>query len=1060
MKIIDQSIRYPTTTAVGVIMLLMFGAIALARIPVQLTPSVEDPVISIITIWPGASPAEVEREIVDEQERQLKSVEGLVEMESQCSDSAGTITLTFRVGTDLDSAMLRVSNRLEQVPNYPADAEKPLIQTVDPNANAIAWFVLLPTEDNPYPGDVWALQDFIDDFIKPEFERVPDVAVSNFFGGRAREMHVVVDPAQLAQRRVTVNEVAAALERENRNFSGGDFSEGKRRYIVRTVGEYGSPEDIEEVVVAVRNEIPIYLKDVGKAELGYAKPGAHVFNKGREIIAINVTNVPGSNVLRVMEGVNEARDRLNAERLAPMGLQLILVYDQTDYINSAVDLVQQSLIIGGFLAIAALLLYLRSVTSTLVIAVAIPISVVGGFLAMSVFGRSLNVVSLAGMAFAVGMVVDNAIVVLENIYRHRQSGKRRIEAAYDGAREVWGAVLASTLTTIAVFVPVVFMKEEVGQLFGDIALAISCAVGLSLIVSITVIPALSAKILGRREQVEADAAGRPGLFGLVSFAGRFTDAVGNFVYRLTGSLSLRLGVVLLLTLIAVGGSWLLMPKKEYLPLGNQNWIIGFLLPPPGYSLDEVNKLQEIITEETQHLWQYEAGSDEAIAQPGGGIDNFFFVTVTGFSFLGAKSNDPLRVRELIPEFMRANARLPGSIFVMNQSSLFERGLNQGRAIDIEITGPDLNQLIALGGEIFGRVQQLLPDAQARPIPSLDLGNPEVQVKIHRQRAAELGISNRELGYAVSALVDGTKASDYQFEGKEIDLRLIVAGRDATRRTHLLEELPIATPQGDLVTLGSIADVTQVNGPVQIHRTERQRAITVQVTPSEEMALEQAMETIENEIVAPLRSSGRLSGLYQVALSGSADKLDQAVVTIRWNLLLALAITFLLLAALFESFIYPLVIMVSVPLASLGGLMGLRVVDLFSSQALDVLTMMGFIILIGTVVNNPILIVHQSLNHMRHQAMGPREAIREAVRNRMRPIFMSVTTSVMGMLPLVLFPGAGAELYRGLGGVVIGGLLVSTVFTLLMVPALFSLVLDLRSAIARRFSQPTPFFGRF
>ena len=429
MKIIQESIRYPVTTAVGVILLILFGALALNRIPVQLTPEVEKPQLFITTLWPGASPNEIEHEIVDEQEEQLKSLEGLIKMESSSRDSAGTVTLTFQVGTSIDAALLRVANRLEQVPAYPDDADKPVITSSNVDESAIAWWALRPTRENGFVGDMASLYDFVSDFVEPELERVPGVGNSNFYGGQPREMQVIVNPAGLAARRVTINELGAALDRENRNYSGGDFVEGKRRYIVRTVGEYGSAEDIENIVVAVRNGIPVYLRDVARAQLGFRKPTDKVFMMGTEIIIINAIRVPGANVLQVMANLKQTVQHLNDDLLAAQGLELIQVYDQTEYIRSAIALVRQSLFIGGALAILVLLLFLRSASSTLIISVAIPISIVGSLLMMYWLGRTLNVVSLAGLAFAVGMVVDNSIVVLENIYRHLQLGKSRFSAA-------------------------------------------------------------------------------------------------------------------------------------------------------------------------------------------------------------------------------------------------------------------------------------------------------------------------------------------------------------------------------------------------------------------------------------------------------------------------------------------------------------------------------------------------------------------------------------------------------------------------------------------------------
>ncbi len=1039
MKIIESAVRFPVSTAVGVILLILFGVISLFRIPVQLTPNVEEPKVTVTTTWLGASPQEIEREIVEEQEEQLKGVEGMLKMESSSSDGIGSITITFPAGANIDDALLKVSNRLDQVPSYPEDADKPVVTTVDVNESAIAWLILRQKEGE-YPGDIATLFDFVDDFIKPEIERVDGVAGSNIFGGREREMQVVVNPGQLAARQVTVNQLAAALDRENRNYSGGDFDEGKRRYLVRTVGEYRSPEDIENIVVAVKNGVPVYVKDVAQAQLGYRKSVARVYNFGRQVLALNAIRQTGANVLDVMDRLRETVANINRDLLQPRGLELVQVYDETDYIRSAISLVQQSLVVGGLLAIAVLLLYLRSASSTLVIAVAIPISVIGTFLMMLWFGRTLNVVSLAGMAFAVGMVVDNSIVVLENIYRHRQMGDSRPEAANRGASQVWGAVLASTLTTIAVFLPVFFIVGEVGQLFGDIAIAISCAVGLSLIVSITVIPSLSAKILGG---VKPDKGKRAP--ATVRMGRAFTEGVTGTVAWINRSWLRRIALIALLTGIPIGLGWKLVPDTEYLPVGNQNFLFGLILPPPGYNVDEVAKLASHY-DSLQPLWDSEPDSPEALAQPGGGIQNFFFVALADRAFMGFRSRDPLRVRELIPVIEEAGQGMPGTLVILNQSSIFQRGIDEGRNIDVDLTGPELERLLALGGEVFGKVLELLPTAQARPIPSLDLGNPEIQIEANRRRAADLGISNRDLGYTVSALVDGAKASDYRYEGKEIDLR--IKGDDSIGyRTHLLEQIPIASPGGQLVTLGSVSEISLVNGPTQINHRERQRVITIRLTPDETTPLEAALRKIEDGIIAPMTEQGRLGGLYTAWMSGSADKLTETARQIKWDLALALVITYLLMAALFESFLYPFVIMFSVPLAGFGGVLGLAVLNLFTYQALDVLTMMGFIILIGTVVNNAILIVHQSLNHMREDGMAPDAAIVEAVHNRIRPIFMSVSTSVFGMLPLVLFPGAGSELYRGLGSVVVGGLALSTVFTLFLVPALLSLTLDLRLAVA-------------
>ncbi|MFQ5926177.1 MAG: efflux RND transporter permease subunit, partial [Terriglobia bacterium] len=979
MKIIEAAIRYPVSTAVGVILLVLFGTIALFRIPVQLTPTVDEPEITVRTVWPGASPQEIEREIVEEQEKQLKSVEGLIKLESQSFESFGQVVLTFQTGTDLDTALLKVANRLEQVPRYPDDADKPVITSVNIEGSAVAWLTLEPIPGGPFRGEIENLYDFADDFIKPQLERVSGVAMANIYCGRERELQVIVDPAALAARQVTLRQMADALDRENRNFSGGDFDEGKRRYVVRTVGEYSSPEEIANVIIAHRNAVPIYVRDIARVTLGYRKAGAVCWQKETRILALNVLRETGSNVLEVMAGLRAAVDDLNRELLHPRGLDLRVVDEETEYIYSAIGLVRQSLFLGGALAILVLLVFLRApftpviavavfmlllflraptlfiipvgilmlvfflrrAPSTLVIAVAIPISLIGTFLLMGFFERTLNVISLAGMAFAAGMVVDSSVVVLENIYRHRQRGKPRFQAAYDGAREVWGAILASTLTTVAVFVPVVFVQEEAGQLFRDIAIAISCAVSLSLIVSITVIPSLSNKIL-RTAKTEAHYAahGFHNLFGLVSVARRLGQWVPQAVYWICGTVPRRLAIIAMLTVTPILLAWWLLPKAEYLPTGNRNAVFAILLPPPGYNTQEVARLRETMEPELARLWRDEPGSPKAQAQPGGGIDSLWFVGWGRQVFMGLSANDPDRVRELIPEVQQAIGRLPGTFGIVSQFGLFQRSETSSRFIDIELTGPELERLIALGGQIFVQIGQELREAQARPIPSLDLGNPEVRVLTHRRRAADVAISNRELGFAVNALVDGAKVSDYQHEGREIDLMLRGKDEYATR-THELEMIPIATPDGRLVTLGSVAELDVVAGPVQINHVERERAITIQVTPSEQMPLEAAMDAISNDILQPLRDRGELGGLYRATLSGTADKLTQTRRALQWNFILAIVISYLLMAALFESFLYPFVILFSVPLAALGGFVGLRVMNVFRYQPMDVLTMLGF-----------------------------------------------------------------------------------------------------------------------
>jgi len=1194
MWLIDAFVHNPVKVAVGAILLVLFGLISFMAMPMQLTPEVEIPKISIETRWPGASPTEVEREIVQEQEEQLKAVEGMTKMTAECADSQGTITLEFAVGTDLSEALLKVNSRLQQVEEYPEEAKEPVISTSDPRANAIAWFILRPRvasreeiaalqqkhaqvaelleparrahnvglrtrrlqqlwEEHPelreliaplMPTDVNVpeLKRFAEDFIEARFERVDGVSNANVYGGREEELQVTVDPQRLAARGLTIADLRRALQEENRDISAGDVWEGKRRWVVRTLGRLRSPEQVGDVIVAQGDQgEPVYVRDVADVAPGFKKPTAVVRNFGTTCIAINAVRKTGANVLDAMDGLKEANAKLNRTLLAQRGLELIQVYDETDYIYASVDLVQWNIIIGGVLTIGVLLLFLRSWRSTIVIAIAIPTSLIGTFLLLNLMDRSLNVISLAGLAFAVGMLVDNAVVVLENVYRHSQMGDNPLKAAVRGATEVWGAVVASTLTTLAVFLPVLFVQEEAGQLFRDIALAISCAVGLSLIVSITVIPTASARLLRRRrgtsidEEDEEDgdgndegyaeqhgedlsaqhafdngfghadddregfadevvAAGDPvaarasvaseddrrandagkhrhGVGGRLAallapplrLADRLAERFVNHVVHVNGAVQrrhwLRWTVVLGFVAVALGLSWLMMPKVEYLPAGNRNLVIAVLLPPPGYNVDKTLEMGRQLEEATEPLWNVDPEDAAAMDKPA--IADYFFVASPRRVLMGTRAMQSQRVGQLVGVMQAKAGQLPGTFAIASQRSLFSSELGSGRKIDVEISGPDLPRLVAMGQEIMGQLQEVMPPGtRTLPRPSLDLSSPEVHVIRKPKQASDMQMPTNELGYAVDALIDGAYATDYYKEGDKIDLTIVGAPSFA-ERTQDIADLPVATPTGDLSQIEGLARVDLAGGPEQINRRERQRAITLEVTPPLDLPLEEAIERIEQNIIQPRFESGELGGAYQMTLAGTADKLRATWNALRWNFVLALLITYLLMAALFESWLYPLVIILSVPLGAVGGLIGLWAVNVYlafwpytTPQTLDVLTMLGFVILIGTVVNNPILIVHQALNHMRDEQMAPDRAVLESVRIRIRPIFMTTATTVLGLCPLVLFPGAGSELYRGLGAVVLGGLLVSTATTLLIVPTMFSLAMDLKMRSARLLGRRT------
>lgn len=1198
MKLLELLVLSPVKVAVGVLLVILFGLISLDRMPIQLIPEVQTPTISIRTSWPGASPQEFEQEIIEQQEEYLRSVEGLTKMSSSSYGPQGRITLEFAIGTNMNEALLKVNSQLQQVPDYPETVDEPVITTSNFDDEPIAWFVLGPRPPNeaeyeaflaahpelgerleavrkahnsglammrlrelveqdevfgellPEHENIIGLRRFVEDSIEASFERVEGVARSDVHGGLEDELQVIVDPYKLAARDVTIFDVRDAIRGLNENLPAGYFDEGKRRWFVRTLGQFESPEQVEEALLDVGDGgAPLYVGDVAEVRLGLKDPAGLVRRFGESAIGVSVIRETGANVLDVMQGLRQVTARLNSGPLAQQGLYLTQIYDETEYIYSSLDLVQSNIILGGALTMIVLMVFLhlnvRTILTvplvlatalaatyispwffvltlavvviaglwfaraTLVAGLVIPTSIIGTFLMMNLFGRSLNVISLAGLAFAVGMLVDNAIVVMESIYRRQHElGESPLTAAVRGTQEVWGAVLASSLTSVAIFLPVVFIEQEAGQLFRDIALAITAALVLSLVVSTTVIPTATVRLFrnsatGNRRERSSSTVGDGDSHeghdnGQVSFGGNRPPARTGFSARLVRGIEAAAGkfiaavvalnrwiqrglvrqLVVVGTLVgaSIGLSYALWPEAEYLPTGNRNQIIGTIRPPQGYNYDEMMRLGQQLEENLRPYWNVDSSDAPLDPDAPPAIDDFFYVVDTFRVFISVRARDPSRASELLPLIREAGADLPGTTITSQQTSLFEKGRSGGRTIELEVSGPDLVKLETISQHVIDTVedadpetpgaQPLLADAQTRANPELGATSPEIHVRPRAFRTRQNDLSTTELGYTVDAMVDGAYAGDYFLDGDKIDL-MIKGETQYADSAEALRNAVIATPAAQVVPLESVATVEMTSGPEQIDHREGMRAITIDISPPQSIALQEAMRRIQSQIIDPLQESGQLSGPYRIDLGGTADKLRQAWDALRFNLVLALLITYLLMAGLFESWLYPFVIILSVPLGAVGGVLGLQSLNLYLAaleswglgiaqvQQLDVLTALGFVILIGTVVNNPILIVHQAINHMQEDGMSRRQAILESTRSRIRPIFMTTVTTLFGLLPLVLFPGAGSELYRGLGSVLLGGLLVSTVFTLFLVPTLLNLTMAGKERLLALFKKPAP-----
>ncbi len=1032
MDLIKFSIKNPVTIIVSVLIVVMFGLLSLNSLPYQLTPNVTKPEIKITTTWPGATPYEIEREIIEEQEDALKSLNNLIEYESSSQDNYGEITLTFKLGTDLRAALQDVSNKLNEVSSYPDNVDEPIIETA--TASPVIWMMLQTLEGNTRHIDEY--KTYFEDEIKPLIKRVNGVAGTMGGGGREQEMQINLDVNKLASYNLTINQVIDILQKENVDISAGVQNMGRRAYRIRTVHKFTSTQDIKNIVLISNREQRVTVGDVATVNFGYETASGVAMFMGQDGIFLGVQPNSDVNTVQLTNDVEKVVNELNATVLKDRGLKIKWIYDQRPYIVGSVDLVQQNIIIGGILAIFILILFLRAIAPTAVVSIAIPISVIGTFIVLDLLGRSLNTISLAGISFAVGMLVDSAIVVLENIDRHRKEGRSISEAAYVGAKEVWGALIASASTTMAVFLPIIFLEDEAGQLFKDIAIAVTAAVSFSLFVSIAVIPMLwkkFASISGKEPR---------GQSSLTKFG---DNIVKKFMSIVNLSLKNTFTKVITISVLAVSSISIILvlfPKMDYLPQGNKNLIFNILIPPPGLSYQERYDMGAYLMKQIEPHYNKDVGEYP-------GINRAFYVSFGDFTLFGGTSMHESRAKDLMPLFRPIINSLPSTFGVTIQSGVFESGVGEGNNVNIDISGEKIEEIADVGTQLFIAANQIIPGAQVRPVPSIELLYPEIRIKPNQDALKALNMSSQDLGIVADVFMDGRQIGDFEQDGKK-KINLVVRARDEQIKTpEDILNSQVVLPNGSLVPFNSLATYESTTGISEIRHLDGKRTITLQITPPLGMTIEETMTLLDNAI-SKIKSEGQITKGIDVKISGTADKLSETIGMLSINFILALVIIYLLMAALFGNFLYPIVIMFTVPLATAGGFIGLALTNAFiAPQPLDVLTMLGFIILVGIVVNNAILIVHQSLNLIREHGYEYKNAVIEATRTRIRPIYMSSLTSVFGMLPLVLVPGPGSEFYRGLGSVIIGGLALSTVFTIFITPALLMFFIKLEQRVKTR-----------
>jgi len=827
--------------------------------------------------------------------------------------------------------------------------------------------------------------------------------------GAPQQLQIVVDPYKAAQLGIVLPEVFE-LAATPLDVSGGFIELGRRQYTLRFAGKY-QPEDMEKLVLAWRNDKPVYLGDIAEVKIERGVRRSFTVQNGRPALGIRIDRESGANVLETLSRVKLAIADIRSGSLAQRQLLIEPSFDPSVFIKRAITLVSGNLVMGVLLTIAVLWWFLRSTSSTLIIAATIPISLLATFIVLQLAGRSINVISLAGLAFAVGMVVDAAIVVLENIVRLREAGESRFNAAAQGAMQVWPALFASTMTTVAIFIPVIFVEDVEGQLFADLALTIAIAVSISLLVAVTALP-VAANVFLRGGPIKDRHQG-------------VWQTLARRILVLTGNPRRRVALIAVLMLLPVAISYFFLPKLDYLPPVKRDAIDVFINMPPGSNIDFAER--EVVQVIIDRLQPYLDGEREPA------LRNYYILVFGPFGGnMGIRAKDQGDI-EALEHLVRTEIikDIPDTQMFPQRGNLFGN-FEGGRGIGLMIQSRDDDARTEAARQAMAKIHQLLPGVRVRADPPLVQFEPELRLRPRDQQITEAGWNRRDLARLVRSFGNGLYVGEY-FDGDErMDIIVKSAGWTTPEQ---LQNLPLATPSGKVFQLQQLVELERTVGPGGIGHFAGKRTQTLFIEPPQRVSVQELMADLVGKIEPELRANLPSDGTVQY--SGTASSLNDSIRTMSANFLLALFLLFALMAGLFRSIKDSAIVLLTIPLATFGGVLALRGLNLLYFQPLDLLTMIGFIILLGLVVNNAILLVHQT-RRCEREGMDRDGSVYQALQLRVRPIMMSTLTSIFGMLPLLLMPGEGSLIYRGLAGVIVGGMAVSTLFTLVLLPCLLRL----------------------
>lgn len=1016
MNIARGSVNRPILTFIIFVIIITLGLVSLYRLSIDLMPEITYPTISLSTSYGSVGPEEMEELVTRPLEEAVAAVQGVEEITSTSTEGNSSIRVSFGWGRDLDVAANDIRDRIDRVlSRLPDDVDRPMIRKFDLSAFPI---MFIGASSNLNPLD---LRQIIEDQIKYRIERVPGVAAVDIIGGLLREIHVELHASQLKALGISTDMILAALRNENQNIPAGLYEKGNTEVLIRTQGEFRSLDEIEKSVVILRQGTPIQIRDLATVKDSWQEVRQIIRINGKPGLRLLINKQSGANTVKVAEAVKEEIERLNLD--FPQ-IQLIPLIDSSKYIKNSISNVANSTILGGILAIIILFLFLRNISSTAIIATAIPISIIATFGLMYFSGFTLNLMTFGGLALGVGMLVDSAIVVLENIYRFREDGHSPIESALEGTQEVGSAILASVLTTVVVFFPVVFIEGMSGIMFQQMAVVVSFSLLCSLIVSLTLVPMLASRFL--KFQPSEHYKGESRLHQIYAFSEKaFKDVEARYSQLLQWALTHRRFVVFFtLSLFVISVLLVRLIGVELMPMADEGEVRVNLEMAVGTRLELLDKASQLVEAAVkQHVPELVSMQ----ARVGGGFRSAGAHTGEVRVSLVPKDQRKRSSEQIANDLRRILKDIPGvTIRTRSEQAMFVMRMGSGSSenVSVEIRGYELHTAQELARKVELAIQRVRGITDTKI--SREEGNPEQIIRIDRQKASDLGLTITRIGEALQTAIGGTQASYFREKGKEYRI-LVRLSEDERQNLENLLDLTVINNRGESVILRNVVDAEPELGPVRLERKDQERIIRVDANYTG-----RDMGSIINDIRKELRPIP-VPKDFAILFGSDYEEQQRSFRELLFGFILAIFLVYMVMAGQFESFRDPFVVLFSIPMALIGVVLTMILTNtIFSMQAF-----IGCIILVGIVVNNAILLVEYT-NQLRHNAGMPLiEAIKLAGSRRLRPILMTTLTTVLGLIPLSFGFGEGGEAQAPMARVVIGGLTSSTLITLLLIPVVYS-----------------------